>query len=91
MAHFSQEEKKNLTTRLNRISGQVNGLIKMIESDRECIETLNQIVSVQAALKGVWKQVVKGHLEHCVTQALLNNKNNTEIINELVDHIERLR
>lgn len=91
MAHFTQEDKKKLTVRLNRISGQINGLSKMINDDRECIEILNQVVSTQAALRGVWKQVVRGHLQHCVTDALIANKNSEQLIDELVEHIEKLR
>ena len=91
MAHFTQEDKKKLTVRLNRISGQINGLSKMINDDRECIEILNQVVSTQAALRGVWKQVVRGHLQHCVTEALIANKNSEQLIDELVEHIEKLR
>lgn len=91
MAHFTQEDKKKLTVRLNRISGQINGLSKMINDDRECIEILNQVVSTQAALRGVWKQVVRGHLQHCVTDALIANKNSEQLIEELVEHIEKLR
>lgn len=91
MVHFTQEDKKKLTVRLNRISGQINGLSKMINDDRECIEILNQVVSTQAALRGVWKQVVRGHLQHCVTDALIANKNSEQLIEELVEHIEKLR
>lgn len=91
MTHFSPEEKKRLIVRLNRISGQLNGLSKMVTEDRECIEILNQIVSTQAALRGVWKQVVRGHLQHCVTESLIQNKNSDAIIDELVEHIEKLR
>lgn len=91
MSHFSEDDKKKLTIRLNRISGQINGLAKMINNDRECIEILNQVVSTQAALRGVWKQIVRGHLEHCVTDALIANKNSSQLIEELVEHIEKLR
>ncbi len=91
MTHFPPNEKKRLIVRLNRIAGQINGLSKMITDDRECIEILNQIVSTQAALRGVWKQVVRGHLQHCVTDVLIQNKDSNAIIDELVEHIEKLR
>ncbi|MCM1339520.1 MAG: metal-sensitive transcriptional regulator [Muribaculaceae bacterium] len=91
MGHFSQEDKKRLCARLNRIGGQVQGINRMIEQDRECIEILNQIVSTQSALKGVWKQVVQGHLQHCVSEAMENHKTGNELIEELVEHIEKLK
>jgi len=91
MVHFTQDDKKRLIARLNRISGQMKGISKMISDDRECIEILNQIVSAQSALRGVWKQVVRSHLQHCVTESLRMDKNSDEIIDELVEHIEKLR
>lgn len=91
MAHYTEEDKKKLIVRLNRIAGQVNGLSRMISDDRECIDVLNQIVSTQAALRGVWKQVVRGHLQHCVYDALKQNKNGDQIIDDLVEHIDKLR
>lgn len=91
MSCFSDDDKKRLETRLNRIIGQVNGINKMIAQDRECIEVLNQIISTQAALRGVWKQVVRGHLQHCITDSLKQNKNSDELIDELVEHIEKLK
>lgn len=91
MSCFSDDDKKRLETRLNRISGQINGINKMISQDRECIEVLNQIISTQAALRGVWKQVVRGHFQHCITDSLKENKNADELIDELVEHIEKLK
>lgn len=91
MTCIEDSRKKKLIIRLNRISGQINGLAKMIDSDRECIDILNQIVSAQAALRGVWKQVVRGHLSHCVADAIKKNKHGDEIIEELVEHIDKLR
>ena len=91
MAHYTEEDKKKLIIRLNHIAGQVNGLSRMISDDRECIDVLNQIVSTQAALRGVWKQVVRGHLQHCVYDALKQNKNGDQIIDDLVEHIDKLR
>lgn len=91
MSCLDNEDKKKLETRLNRIAGQINGINKMIAQDRECIEVLNQIISTQAALRGVWKQVVRGHLQHCITDSLIANKNANELIDELVEHIEKLK
>lgn len=87
----STQEKKALMNRINRIAGQVNGLGKMVEDDRECMEILNLVVSVQAALSGVWKQVVKSHLQHCIADAVASKKNTEELIDELVSHIERIK
>lgn len=87
----SEEEKKKLLTRLNRIEGQVRGIAKMIETQRECVEILNQLTSCQSALKGVWKEVVRSHLQNCIKNGLISQQNTDSLINELVEHLEKMK
>lgn len=56
--------------RLRRIEGQVRGLQKMVEDDRYCPEIVTQIASVQEALRGVGRQLLRNHLKHCATSAI---------------------
>lgn len=56
--------------RLRRIEGQVRGLQRMVEEGRYCADILTQVASVQAALRGVGKLLMRNHLQHCVTDAL---------------------
>jgi DNA-binding FrmR family transcriptional regulator len=56
--------------RLRRIEGQVRGLQKMVEEDRYCPEVVTQIASVQEALRGVGRQLLRNHLKHCATTAI---------------------
>jgi len=55
--------------RLKRIEGQVRGLQKMVEENRYCAEILNQLASVQEALRGVGRELLRNHLCHCVAHA----------------------
>jgi DNA-binding FrmR family transcriptional regulator len=65
-----QADKDDILTRLRRIEGQVRGLHKMVVEDRYCGDVLQQIASVQSALRSAGKRVTRGHLETCVTDAL---------------------
>jgi DNA-binding FrmR family transcriptional regulator len=56
--------------RLRRIEGQVRGLQKMVEDDRYCADIVTQIASVQEALRGVARQLMRNHLKHCATSAI---------------------
>ena len=56
--------------RLRRIEGQVSGLHKMVEEDRYCPDIITQIASVQEALRGVGRQLLRNHLKHCATSAI---------------------
>lgn len=91
--NFCSEEngKKKVLVRLNRIEGQVRGIHKMVSDNKDCMAILNQIVSTQSALKGVWKEVVRGHLNNCVADAVRQNKKSETLIDELMAHIEQLR
>ena len=71
--------------RLRRIEGQVRGLQKMVEEDRYCADILMQISSVQEALRGVSRELMRNHLRHCVTHNLQHGKRQEETYNELVE------
>jgi DNA-binding FrmR family transcriptional regulator len=75
--------------RLRRIEGQVRGLQKMVEEDRYCAEIITQVASVQEALRGVARNLMKNHLHHCAAKALLSGKKEeTEAMyNELLELI----
>lgn len=60
--------------RLRRIEGQVRGLQKMVEDDRYCADIITQIASVQEALRGVARNLMKNHLHHCAAKALQSGK-----------------
>ncbi|MBV8188628.1 MAG: metal-sensitive transcriptional regulator [Alphaproteobacteria bacterium] len=58
--------KKAQLARLGRIEGQVRGVARMLDEDRYCIDVLNQIRAVRAALDKVEQEVLGNHLQHCV-------------------------
>jgi len=60
------ETKPKVINRLNRIEGQVRGIVRMVEDDRYCIDVLTQLQAVRAALNRVESEVLKDHLDHCV-------------------------
>jgi DNA-binding FrmR family transcriptional regulator len=54
--------------RLRRIEGQIRGLQRMLEQDRGCSEVIAQIASVQQALRGVGRTLVRNHLAQCASK-----------------------
>lgn len=84
--------RQTVLTRLRRIEGQVRGLVRMVEDDRYCIDTLTQIAAVRAALHKVEAQILRDHVSHCVADAFASG-NLTEQrhkVEELVDTIGRM-
>lgn len=72
--------------RLRRIEGQVRGLQKMVEEDRYCADIVTQVASVQEALRGVARQLMRNHLKHCATAAIRQSDSDAEVMyDELLD------
>src|SRR5579863_2282122 len=83
------EIKEANRKRLRRIEGQIRGLQKMVEADRYCADIITQVASVQEALRGVARNLMRNHLHHCAAQALRSGKREeTEAMyDELLDLI----
>lgn len=66
----AQPRKERLLARTRRIQGQINGVARMIEEDRYCIDILNQIAAARAALDAVGQALLEDHVKHCVRRSL---------------------
>jgi DNA-binding FrmR family transcriptional regulator len=62
--------KASCQKRLGRIEGQVRGLSKMVDQDRDGIDVVTQISAVRAALRRVEEELLRDHVSHCVEQAI---------------------
>lgn len=59
-------KRKKLKGRLNRISGQVTGIQKMLDDDRYCVDILVQVAAVRSALDALGIELLTDHVESCV-------------------------
>jgi len=86
-AGVDTESKAANLNRLKRIEGQVRGLQKMVEDDRYCADIIVQVASVQEALRGVGRNLMKNHLQHCATEAISsgNPKEAAAMYDELLE------
>ena len=82
---YDQGRQQNLQARLSRVEGQVRGVSRMLEEQRPCIEVLQQLASVQAALRGVTKDVLRNYLERCATDAIRSG--DASVYDELMEAI----
>jgi DNA-binding FrmR family transcriptional regulator len=75
-----------VSTALNRIEGQIRGIAKMVEEERYCIDIVTQVEAVRAALARVNADLLRGHIEHCVHEAMQspNAANRKKVVEELV-------
>jgi len=82
---YADEVQRGVQDRLSRIEGQVRGVARMVEGQRPCVEVLSQLSSIESALRGVSKTVLRNYLERCATDAIRSN--DTVIYDELVETI----
>lgn len=79
-------DRERLLKRLARIEGQVRGVRGMVEDERYCIDVLNQIQAIQAALDGVALGLLDDHAKGCVAGA----EDQPEKIDEMMAAVGRL-
>ena len=84
----SEDERKKLIARLNRIEGQIRGLKNMVESDAYCNDILTQAAAATSALNGFSKEVLSRHMHTCVAHDI--RQGNDEVIDELMDTLLKL-
>ena len=82
------EERKKLINRLNRIEGQIRGIRSMVERDAYCPDILMQSAAVNAAVNAFNKDLIAGHIHHCVVRDV--REGNEEVIDELVATLQKL-
>lgn len=85
----SEESVKALKNRINRMSGQLAGISKMLDDNRYCGDILVQIAALESALRAFGYIILKNHLDTCVTEEI--KKGNTDITEETLELIKKLK
>lgn len=83
-------DKKTVNRLLNTAKGQINGIQKMIDEDKYCIEISNQILASIAILKKANEEVIKAHLQHCVKESFDSGIDTNEKIEEVMQIIAKI-
>ena len=83
----SDEEKKRIISRLNRINGQISGISKMVENDAYCNDVLIQLAAVKSSVKSLSTYILENHLCTCVARDLENGELDT--IDEIISLFKR--
>lgn len=83
------EEQKKALQALKTSKGQIEGIIKMLEEGRYCVDISNQIIAAQALLKKANMLILKQHLHHCVKEAVKLHQGD-EKIEEIIDILEKV-
>jgi len=84
---IDDQTKKSTTRRLKLIRGQLDGIERMIDQEKYCIDIINQITAVRNALEKVSLLVMKSHIESCVADSIEvgDEKKKAQKIDELME------
>ena len=74
---------------LKTARGQIDGILKMVEDNRYCLDVSNQLMAAQSILKKTNRMVLKAHMDCCVREAIAS-ENPEERLNELATLLDKL-
>ena len=83
----SDELKRDVTRRINRAVGQLNGIREMVENDRYCGDVLVQLAAVESAVKAISREVMQDHLKTCVVERV--QAGDVEAVDEVMQLFKR--
>lgn len=82
------KDKSSLLTRMKKIEGQAKGIQRMLEDERYCIDIVQQLTALSAAVDETALLILQGHIEGCVTEAI-REQHGEEHIKELMETIRK--
>lgn len=82
-------ELKLLKNRLSRMTGQLNGIGKMLDENRYCGDILTQVAAVESALQSFAYVILQEHMETCVVEEI--QKGNFAVVEEAVELMKKLK
>ncbi|HEY9676372.1 MAG TPA: metal-sensitive transcriptional regulator [Drouetiella sp.] len=85
---ITDDSKEKLKLRLSKAIGHLNSVYRMVDEQRYCMDVLNQLKAVQAALDKTAEVMLKQHLETCVVDAI-QKQDSARVIEELMQVFRR--
>jgi len=82
-------DKKKVTRLVKTARGQLDGVLRMIEEDRYCIDISNQLMAAEAELRRANREVLAAHMQSCMVEAVREGKEDEKIA-ELMKIIEKM-
>lgn len=81
-------DKKTVTDLLKTSKGQIEGILRMLDEGRYCVDISKQILAVQALLKKANLKIIDQHIKHCVKQAFSEGRGD-EKVDEIIELLDK--
>ena len=85
----TEESKRALRSRVNRIIGQLNGIGNMIDNGVYCDDVLIQLSAIDKAIKSLANRILDDHMHTCLVVNIQNG--NLRVVDEIVDLFRRFQ
>lgn len=82
--------KEAVTRLIKTAKGQLEGIERMVAEDRYCVDVSTQLLSTQAILNKANREILKGHVEHCVKEAILTGDVDAKL-NEILMLMDKMK
>lgn len=82
-------DEKKIARMLKTAQGQINGILKMVEEDRYCVDISQQVMATEALLNRVNREILSAHLRGCV-RAAVTAEDRDQKIEELVSTLDKV-
>lgn len=82
--------KEKTLVRLKKAKGQIEGIFKMVEDEKYCVDIITQVLALEGSLKSVSHLILESHLNTCGAKKLSSNdpKEKERFIQELMKIVE---
>lgn len=72
-------DRAAVTKKLKIAKGQLEGILRMIEEDRYCVDISNQLLATQSLIKSASQQIMQAHIRNCVREGLGTDEPNPKL------------
>ena len=84
-----QADHESVTRLVKTARGQLDGVLRMMEEDRYCMDISHQLMATEAVLNKINKEILTAHLKHCVSHADTQEARD-EKIEEFINTLSKL-
>jgi DNA-binding FrmR family transcriptional regulator len=82
--------KKELTTRINRIQGQLDAIKEAVQEDQDCASVLQQVAACRGAINSLMAEIIEGEIKcHVLSPSAKANSSEARAADELVEVLRR--
>jgi DNA-binding FrmR family transcriptional regulator len=85
-----QADHESVKRALKTARGQLDGILKMVDEDRYCVDISNQLLATEAHIRKTNKEVLQAHLEHCVKQSFESGVDASQKVSEIMRLLDKI-